>query len=265
MPFSSSQNDPNVHIHRLIVRWHERQPPPLRVLKHSAARGGLATAAPPWLETGDVNRPFDFGGYLRRLMDDVVVRCGALSHVQVPRILVAATLSRNGRSHGLQARVTPLRFRDGMLTRKRHGVTYQVQRFFQDENEFFYVMSFYLPRFLNQSFDDKFITVFHELFHISPRCDGDLRRHGGRYDLHSHSQKHYDRHMADLARAYLDQKPNPDLFAFLRLNFAQLCHRHGGIQAIFVPRPQVFPVAWPGSPALQQAATSTPLSQAQPE
>ena len=43
-----------------------------------------------------------------------------------------------------------------------------------------YVMTFCLPRFLEQSFDDKFVTIFHELFHIGPSFDGDFRRHSGR-------------------------------------------------------------------------------------
>ena len=90
------------------------------------------------------------------------------------------------------------------------------------------------------------MTLFHELYHISPASDGDLRRHGGRYDLHSHSQRHYDRHMAELAREYLAGKPHPDLHAFLRLNFAQLSQRHGGVHGFVIPRPKVFPVVLAG-------------------
>src|SRR5206468_1851711 len=82
---------------------------------------------------------------------------------------------------GLQARVTPLRFAHGALVRRRRGVSFQVQRYFVDGAEMLYLVTFCLPRFLDQTFDDKFITLFHELFHISPAFDGDLRRHGGRY------------------------------------------------------------------------------------
>ena len=128
------------------------------------------------------------------------------------------TQARNGRSHGLQARVTPLRFHGGRLIRRHRGVPYQVQRFVVDGSDVLYLMTFCLPRFLNQSFDDKLVTVFHELFHISPRFDGDLRRHAGRYAVHSHSQRRYDQHMAKLARAYLATDPDPELHDFLRLN-----------------------------------------------
>jgi hypothetical protein len=153
----------------------------------------------------------------------------------------------------LQARVTPLRFRNGQLTRQRRGVTFQVQRLFLGDHEFLYLMTFCLPRFLNQNFDDKFVTLFHELFHIGPRFDGDLRRHGGRYDLHSHSQRDYDDRMAHMARVYLAGKPDPALHAFLRLDFNQLCKRHGGVDCIIVPRPKVFPILQLSSSAAQSS------------
>jgi hypothetical protein len=122
-------------------------------------------------------------------------------------------------------------------------VTYQVQRYIVAGQEVLYLMTFCLPRFLNQSFDDKLVTLFHELYHISPRFDGDLRRHGGRYAVHTCSQRRYDLHMAHLARGYLATKPDPQLHAFLRLNFTQLRGRHGRVVGVAVPRPKLIPLA----------------------
>jgi hypothetical protein len=249
---------------KLVLRWDEQTNPlPGRtLLAPDNGHGFLGQAAPPWLVSGDVARPFDFCGHVHRLLQDITLRCDDLRHVQASRILVAITPARNSRKRGLQARVTPLRFHDGKLTQQRRSITYQVQRLFVGDHEYLYLMTFCLPRFLNQEFDDKFVTLFHELYHISPKSDGDLRRHGGRYDLHSRSQKHYDRRMSVLARAYLATKPHPDLYAFLRINFAQLSQRHGGVHGYVIPRPKVFvfPVSWPGGPGLAQAALTTPES-----
>jgi predicted metallopeptidase len=181
---------------------------------------------------------------MRRLAADIVSRCEPLAHIDVRRLLLGVTAARNRRIHGLQARVTPLRFARGQFTRRRHGATYQVQRYFHGEREFLYLMTFCLPRFLDQDFSDKLVTVFHELYHIHPSFNGDLRRHQGRCVLHSHSRHLYDRHMADLARAYLSGKPDADLHGFLRLSFVQLQHRHGGVAGTVVPRPKIIPVAW---------------------
>jgi hypothetical protein len=161
------------------------------------------------------------------------------------------TQARSSRLHGLQARVTPLRFRNGGLRRSRHGIPFQVQRYIVDGQEMLYLVTFCLPRFLDQDFDDKFVTLFHELYHISPEFDGDLRRHAGRCQVHSRSKRAYDQHMAHLARAYLSDLANPDLHAFLRLNYAQLQHRHGQVTAVVVPRPKLLPIVmaapWPAA------------------
>jgi predicted metallopeptidase len=206
-------------------------------------RAGPAAAPPP--DTGPPGRPFDFCGHVRRLCTDVVRHTPDLRHIDVSRLLFAVTQARSGLPYGLQARVTPLRFRQGRLTRVRRGVAYQVQRYFVGDTEMLYLVTFCLPRFLDQDFDDKFVTLFHELYHISPGFEGDLRRHEGRYDLHSHSKRLYDQHMADLARAYLSNGADRSLHGFLRANFAQLQQRHGSVVGVVVPRPRLLPVPAP--------------------
>lgn len=225
----------------LVLSWQE---PPVRVIRPT---GPLRTCGPdldppPWLATGPAGQPFDFAGHMRRLVADIARRSPPLAHVNVEQLLFGVTQARSQRSCGLQARVTPLRFRDGQLTRVRHGVTYHVQRFQVAGREYLYLLTFCLPRFLDRGFDDKLITLFHELYHIGPRCDGDLRRHAGRCSIHSRSKKLYDAHMAQLARDYLAGHPDPALAAFLRLDFAQLIRRHGSVLGLAFPRPKLVPV-----------------------
>jgi predicted metallopeptidase len=200
-------------------------------------------AAPPHIQTGAHDQPFDFCGHVSMLCQAITARCPDVSHVNVSRILFSVTQARNSRASGLQARVTPMRFRGGALTRRMHGTEYQVQRFRVNGREMLYVMTFCLPRFLDQDFDQKLITLFHELYHIGTEFDGDLRRHCGRYNVHTHSQKEYDREMAYLAREYLSQGADESLHGFLRLNFAQLQHRHGAVVGFVVPRPKLLPIS----------------------
>ena len=203
---------------------------------------------PLHLPTGHVKLPFDFCGHMRRLCASVVSRCPGLYHIDVDRLLITAMQARTSRSGGLQARVTPLRFRDGALVRRQRGRDYLVQRFRVDGREMLYLVSFCLPRFQDQSFFEKFVTIFHELHHIGPSFDGDLRRHAGRYEVHTHSQKEYDGQMGELARAYLTGGADPALHAFLRLDFAQLQQKHAGVQGVVVPRPKLLPAPQPKSP-----------------
>lgn len=227
-----------------VCCWNEGgKPLPLRTIRApNRSRTRPLGSAPLWLPTGSAERPFDFCGHVGRLCTDIVLRCEALQHIDVSRLLFAVTQARSGRTHGLQARVTPLRFHEGRLRRRRRGVSYQVQRYFVGDREMLYVLTFCLPRFLDQSFEDKFITLFHELYHIGPAFDGDLRRHEGRYALHSHSKRGYDECMADLARSYLANGAAPELHTFLRLNFAQLQQWHGHVVGVVVPRPKLIPI-----------------------
>jgi Putative phage metallopeptidase len=227
-----------------VYRWGPGHPLPIRPVRLPvrARPQTIGLDCPPWLATGPVEQPFDFCQHTRDLCADIVARCPELAHIEVNRLLFAVTQARGARRHGLQARVTPLRFRHGLLIRARQGIRYQVQRYFIDNQEMLYLITFCLPRFLDQSFDDKFVTLFHELYHISPGFEGDLRRLEGRCTLHTQSQRAYDAHMARLARAYLAQGPDARLHAFLRMNFAQLQHRHGSVVGVVVPRPRLLPL-----------------------
>jgi hypothetical protein len=211
-------------------RWDAlTRPLPTRTLRVSAA-------AP-------ADRPFDFSAAMSDLCDDIAGRCPELGHVDVGRLLVSFTTSRNRSRYGLQARVTPMRFRDGALTRRYRGHLYGVQRYYVGGREMLYLVTFCLPRFLDQSFEEKLVTVFHELFHPSPAFDGDLRRHPGRCEVHSHSKREYDRRMLGLVRPYLDGHPRPEVFDFLRPRAVELCRRHGGITGVVVPRPRLVPLS----------------------
>lgn len=218
----------------LELRWDARAPLPARWVIPDSAKLKLPDPPEP---TG-----FDFTARMRALCDDVTSRCPELYHVDMPRVLLSFTPSRNRSRYGLQARVTPLRFRNGALTR-RHGATdYQVQRFFVDGREMLYVLTFCLPRFLDQPFREKLVTVFHELYHIGPAFDGDLRRHPGRYAVHSHSKDRYDARMVELVRAYTANHPDPQVFQFLRAGYRELWDNHGGVTGVVVPRPKLLPV-----------------------
>jgi predicted metallopeptidase len=229
----------------LVLRWqHPDRPLPIRAVRLPARsrHHPIGLEAPPWWTSGPLDQPFDFCGHIRRLCVDIVQHSPEMRHIDVSRLLFGMTQARNARKHGLQARVTPLRFRHGQLTRRRRGVCHQVQRYVVDGLDMLYLVTFCLPRFLDQDFDDKLITLFHELYHISPDFEGDLRRHEGRCEIHSRSKRLYDAHMADLARAYLSNGAQRDLSSFLRLNFAQLQKRHGNVVAVVVPRPRLLPI-----------------------
>jgi hypothetical protein len=224
-----------------VLRWtHES-------LSDPAARGVVPVQSPGdsgifWRPSVTGDGPFHFTHRMGILCNDICQRVPLFAHIDPAQVLVTFIRCRNERSWGLQARLVPLRFRGGKLTEIRGKYRYRVQQVFVDKTEIKYVLSFYLPRFLNQSFDEKLITVIHELYHICPEFSGDIRRLSGEDPIHGGSQKQYDRQMADIAREYLRTKPPRHMYDFLRLPFTQIERYFGEIVGLQIPTPKLIPI-----------------------
>ena len=186
---------------------------------------------------------FDFTGAMRRLCADIAQRLPEFDHVRMDQIAVTFAQARRHVSYGLQAKLTPLRFEGGQLVTRRRGQMWTIERWYSGDVEMLYILTFYLPRFLEQSFREKLITIVHELYHISPRFDGDIRRLPGHYHVHSHSQKEYDRQMDRLVDRYLEDDPPEGLYRFLRHNFRELSAMYGNVVGIRVPIPRLLPIS----------------------
>ena len=186
--------------------------------------------------------PFDFSRAMRRLCHDICTRVEEFHHVRIDEVAVTFAQARRRVSHGLQARLTPMRFENGSFETQRYGRMWTVQRLFHHEREILYILTFYLPRFLDQSFREKMVTIVHELYHISPLFNGDIRRMGGRCHVHTGSQKNYDRLMDVLVDRYLALKPPKELYEFLKKRFRTLQAQYDGVVGLQVPIPKLIPV-----------------------
>jgi hypothetical protein len=188
-------------------------------------------------------RGFDITRHVRSIAQDMAARLPELSHVDVERIVFAFCQTRKRVRHGLFASLTPLRFAAGEPTGVKRGRRYGVQPVIDGQGrEMLYILRVYLPRFMDLDFREKLITVLHELWHISPAFDGDLRRHNGRCYIHTGSQAHYDAEMGELADRWLALGPPPSLYAFLRHSFAELHALSGPIYGVKIAQPKLIPI-----------------------
>jgi hypothetical protein len=106
-----------------------------------------------------------------------------------------------------------------------------------------YVIHLYIPTFFNLSFKEKLVTIFHELYHISPKFDGELRKFSNRAYQHGPSLEKYDSYMEYLVLKYLSLEPK--CTEFLKQNKEELIAQSKVIKNMsFKPKQEVFRVIW---------------------
>jgi predicted metallopeptidase len=200
-------------------------------------RSGLPTPS-PGIRTG-----LDFTLHARRVCDDMVARLESLKHVDLARVAISFCQTRKAVPHGMYASLTPLRFAGGATETIRRGRRWRIPRLIDSSGrETLYILNFYLPRFLDLPFPAKLATILHELWHIGPRFDGDLRRFGGRCYAHSGSQKRYDAQVASLAKKWLSLGPPESLYEFLLHDYRELTRRYGRVFGQRIRTPRLLPV-----------------------
>lgn len=193
-------------------------------------------------QRGDPRPGFDFCSAVANVCEDVCRRLEELSHIRMEKVLVSVTTNRARSRHGLMARLTPMRFESGSMLTRRRGRLFGIERYFVNGREVLYILTLVLPRLLHRTFEDRLATIIHELYHIGPNFDGDLRRFPGRCAFHSHSKIEYDRCVAGLLDRYLAGHDQPQRLEFLRWNANDFIERHGGLRAHTVPRPRLVPI-----------------------
>jgi hypothetical protein len=202
-------------------------------------------------------RMINYTESLTVLMQDIVARVPTLSFIDIGDVLVFARFGRS-RAEGAFATCHSLSlpasepgyyfWRDrasGRITRRSEWFVTKSPVVTLGTRQMKYLMSFALPRFCDQSMERsrkmrfyrgaqpwmaKLDTVVHELYHIDPNCMGIRRieREDGTYSANCHSTRFFE-HVSGMVRAYLDSKPDPKIFDFLRHDFSSLEGRYGGV------------------------------------
>jgi hypothetical protein len=191
------------------------------------------------------------------LMQDIVSRTPRLSFIDLSDVLVFA---RFGRSEAEGAFATchcltlpesePGYFfwRDrttGELTRRSEWFVTKSPVVRIGDTSIKYLISFVIPRFCDQVLDRtrkadlypeapgwiaKLDTVIHELYHIDPEESGIRRfvRADGTDSIRTHGPQFYEE-VAEMVREYLATRPDPDMYEFLKDDFATLNAKYGGV------------------------------------
>ena len=202
-------------------------------------------------------RVINYTKRLSLLMRDIVIRVPTLSWIDMNDVLVFA---RSGRTNADGAFATchclslPAGepgyyfWRDRVsqrVTRRSEWFVTRSPSVVIDARPIKYMFSFALPRFTDQSLDlsrkaemypgadswiGKLDTVVHELYHLDPELAGIRRieRGDGNCSARCHGREFY-RRVAGMVHAYLDSRPSPAVYDFLRDDFTTLESRFGGV------------------------------------
>ncbi|MDO9097120.1 MAG: hypothetical protein Q7U60_03235, partial [Candidatus Methanoperedens sp.] len=128
------------------------------------------------------------------------------------------------------AKLRPMRFEGGLKTRVHRGFEYLAPEVNINGNSILYVVYFHLPRFLNHgNYKNKLATVLHELYHISPLFNGDIRRFSGKNYAHGNSRKVYDGLIDVFTDEYITSTQHPEPGQFLKYRYSELKRKHGAI------------------------------------
>jgi predicted metallopeptidase len=186
---------------------------------------------------------FNLTRALEELVAEIVCQVTEFSHIDPAKVLICVSTTRGGGVHGTFAKIHPLRFPGGSrcreVRRARRVFTCTMPTVTHRDKEILYIIYFLVPRFLNLSLREKLVTVFHELYHISPDFNGDIRRFPGRNFAHGSSRKRSNSLMEGLVDRYLQEKKCLDRFGFLDVDMDALRVRYQTIVARKYPTPKI--------------------------
>jgi len=186
---------------------------------------------------------FCFVTHIRALCADMVARLPELAHIDLSQVIFATVQARKPTPHGVYAALHALRFEGGSRYKEHHGRTWMIPRVVgENGQEILYVIRFYLPRYLNLPLREKLAVALHELWHISPQFNGDVRRFPGRCHLHTAISSRYEQQVQRMLNRWLASQPPEHLYEFLRYDFRRLQQRYGTVlgQRVRIPTPRLL-------------------------
>lgn len=161
----------------------------------------------------------DITTQLESLLADLCARLPEFAHIDTRRVLLCLTRTRRRAAGGTFAKIIPMRFRDGSPLVHERGVTYALPQIPTADGDILYLIYLYIPRFFEQPFERRLLTLVHELYHIAPAFDGTIRLVGRR--AHGASREQFNANLQPLVEQYLSAAPDA-LLAPLRLDLPTL-------------------------------------------
>jgi predicted metallopeptidase len=115
-----------------------------------------------------------------------------------------------------------LKFKDGSEVIKHNKKYYTIPRIVLNNVEILYILYLYIPKFFDLTVKDKINVMFHELYHISPEFNGDIRRMSNIKSAHGHSKKSFEEKYIEYASKYFNKIDGMPFSSFLQMSYEDI-------------------------------------------
>ena len=156
------------------------------------------------------------------IMSEMIKRTDEFRLFDINRIMVCCGTNRNTSTGGIYGKLVPLKFENGIDIIKHRGYYYTIPKLTINNIEILYVIYLYIPKFLDLPAEKKIDVMFHELYHINPEFNGDIRRMGKFKKAHGHSRKSFDEKYKEYAGSFYNYIKSTRFIEFLEMDSKSL-------------------------------------------
>ncbi len=177
------------------------------------------------------------------IIQEIVTSIPAFTHIDPSRMLVCCASNRRNSRGSTFGKLVPMRFKNGEKIQKFRGNYYSIPPLMHENREILYIIYFYMPRFFDLNAYHKLRVILHELYHINPGFNGDIRRMGEYKASHGGSKKKFDEYFEDELKEFYSRIHNKPYMKFLTLDSRELYRTFSDVYArrMKVPRPVRVP------------------------
>ena len=156
---------------------------------------------------------------LTLIIHDIIKSTDEFKSFDINKILVCCASNRKDSKGITYGKLQPLRFKDGSEIVQHNKSYYTIPKIVLNNIEILYILYLYIPKFFELPINDKINVMFHELYHISPKFNGDIRRMGNIKSAHGHSKKSFEEKYIKYASKYFSKINETPFYSFLQMSF----------------------------------------------
>lgn len=162
---------------------------------------------------------------LTLIVEEIVRRSPVFAHIDTSRIVICVASNKAGARGATYGKLAPLKFKGGHDTIKYRGRYFTMPKVMSGGSEILYLVYFYLPKFFDLDAKEKLKVIFHELYHISPEFNGDIRRITEGKAAHGSSRDKFNKLFETEQNEFYEYIKTTPYINFLDLSTKEL-HQH---------------------------------------